>query len=378
MKRLMRLFSLLLLAAILAPGCAKQSLEPRREMGAVVEAPQAKALEADRSGQKPAVEEGPEKEAPAGEAVTVAPAVPAGATKKSRDAKPEIPLAGLLHASAGEALVSLPPDLKFILPNRAYKGEPFVLKIRSGQLEKAVIRWEGKTLTLHAGKDGQEKGGCEALLSVGLTEKAEQLPLTVTLTLDGRDVAFKCQVPTGQRRYAVQKLKVDPRFVTPPEEEKPRIERERKVMAQVLSQVTPVKYWRLPMKRPVPGEVTSLYGLRRVFNGEERGSHRGLDLNGAAGDPIHACDNGRVVLVADHYYSGQVVVVDHGLGVFTIYLHMSGFNVSEGQMVSRGDVLGFVGATGRVTGPHLHLSLNVLQNSVNPDVYLEKQYVGAR
>ena len=127
------------------------------------------------------------------------------------------------------------------------------------------------------------------------------------------------------------------------------------------------------MQRPVPGATTSQYGLRRVFNDQARNPHRGLDLRGGEGDPIHAADDGVVVLVSDHYYGGKTVVVDHGLGVLTAYLHLSGFNVDKGQRVRRGDVIGSVGSTGRVTAPHLHLSLYVMGVSINPLPLLAKE-----
>ncbi len=93
--------------------------------------------------------------------------------------------------------------------------------------------------------------------------------------------------------------------------------------------------------------------------------HKGLDLDAEAGDAIHAADNGIVSLVSDHYYGGKTLVIDHGLGVFTVYLHLSAFHAAAGQTVKRGDVIGAIGNTGRSTAPHLHLSLYVLGESVD-------------
>jgi murein DD-endopeptidase MepM/ murein hydrolase activator NlpD len=151
-----------------------------------------------------------------------------------------------------------------------------------------------------------------------------------------------------------------------------KIKRDRMEMRAAVGAVTGRQYWSLPMLRPVPGEVTSLYGLRRVFNGQSRNPHKGLDLDAKQGDPVYAADDGVVVLVSDHYYGGNTVVVDHGLGVLTAYLHLSDFNVNVGQQVKRGDAVGFIGSTGRVTGPHLHLSLYVMGESINPLPLLSK------
>ena len=90
-----------------------------------------------------------------------------------------------------------------------------------------------------------------------------------------------------------------------------------------------------------------------------------MDFDAKEGDPVAALDRGVVVLVANHYYSGNIVVVDHGLGVYSLYLHLSAFNVAEGQRVERGQTVGLIGSTGRVTGPHLHLSFAVLGDMVN-------------
>ena len=107
-----------------------------------------------------------------------------------------------------------------------------------------------------------------------------------------------------------------------------------------------------------------------MFNGQPRGLHRGLDLRGTEGTPIVACADGRVALTGDLYFSGNVVYINHGEGVFTAYLHMSKILVAQGQPVRKGEVIGLVGATGRVTGPHLHLSLLVQGVSVDPQPFL--------
>jgi len=189
----------------------------------------------------------------------------------------------------------------------------------------------------------------------------------------GKAERFNANVAIDRREYPVQKLTVEPKFVSPPANIEEKIKQDRAEMRAALSNSSAQRYWNLPMLRPVPGVVTSQYGLRRVFNDQARNPHRGLDLRGGEGDPIFAADDGRVVLVSDHYYAGKIVVIDHGLRVFTAYLHLSGFNVADGQRVRRGDVIGFVGSTGRVTGSHLHLSLYVMGESINPLPLLTKE-----
>ena len=271
----------------------------------------------------------------------------------------------LLLASAGRD-ASLPqPEAGFALqaPDRAWAGEPFLVSFAAAGLRSLEVQWNGKRLTLSPERDG---GACQALLAVSLTEKAASLPLVLSARwADGRVERFTADLPVGKRNYPVQRLKVPPKYVTPPPEEQERIKRDRAQLRAAISKISPVRYWSLPMLRPVPGEVTSLYGLRRVFNGQARNPHKGVDFDGREGDPVAALDRGVVVLAANHYYSGNIAVVDHGLGVFSIYLHLSGFAVTEGQRIERGQTVGFIGSTGRVTGPHLHLSFAVSGDMVN-------------
>ncbi|MBG3878486.1 M23 family metallopeptidase, partial [Desulfovibrio oxamicus] len=121
----------------------------------------------------------------------------------------------------------------------------------------------------------------------------------------------------------------------------------------------------------VPGGVSSLFGLRRVFNGEPRAPHRGLDLRGEAGELVKACAAGRVALAENHYFAGNSVYIDHGMGVVSMYFHLSAMDVTPGQMVAQGQLIGRVGSTGRVTGPHLHFGMAVLGDMVDPQVLLD-------
>ena len=271
----------------------------------------------------------------------------------------------LLLASAGRDASQPQPEAGFALqvPSRIWAGEPFLISFAAAGLRSLEVQWNGKRLAISPERDG---GACQALLAVSLAEKSASLPLSLsTRWADGRVERFTADLPVGKRKYPVQRLKVAPKYVNPPPEVQERINRDRAQLGAAISKISPVRYWSLPMLRPVPGEVTSRYGLRRVFNGQARNPHKGVDFDGKEGDPVAALDRGVVVLAANHYYSGNIVVVDHGLGVFSIYLHLSGFNVTEGQRIERGQTVGFIGSTGRVTGPHLHLSFAVLGDMVN-------------
>jgi murein DD-endopeptidase MepM/ murein hydrolase activator NlpD len=124
--------------------------------------------------------------------------------------------------------------------------------------------------------------------------------------------------------------------------------------------------WSKPFAVPIPGGSGTNFGHRRIFNGQARAPHAGADLKASTGTPILSTNRGRVVLARDLFYTGNTVVLDHGLGIYTIYAHLSKINVKPGTMVENGALLGLAGATGRVTGPHLHWSARVQGARVDP------------
>jgi hypothetical protein len=159
------------------------------------------------------------------------------------------------------------------------------------------------------------------------------------------------------REWDETTLNVAPQYSSPPPEVQDRIARDRRQIRAVLDHASPEWLLDGAFESPRPFDVTAAYGQKRVFNGELQSRHTGLDLRGQVGVPVHASGRGRVVLVGDFYFSGNGVFLDHGLGVYTGYFHLSEILVSEGDLVETGDLIGRAGATGRVTGPHLHWSL---------------------
>lgn len=240
-------------------------------------------------------------------------------------------------------------------------GEPFVLDFHGGiTVEDLEVVWLDKTIPL-AGQGDK----AQLLLAVPLGSKEKQLPLLIRNN-DGYRV-YSTMIQVQKKEYPSQSLKVEPRYVNPPQDELDRIVRERDKNRAIYATITPARYWELPLQRPLPGIITSEFGVSRIFNGEPRSRHTGVDFRGAEGVEIRSLAAGKVVLAEDQYYSGNVVIVDHGFGTYTVYCHMSAFKVQEGDMVEAGQLLGLVGMTGRVTGPHLHLSMMVLGQSVTPE-----------
>jgi murein DD-endopeptidase MepM/ murein hydrolase activator NlpD len=167
------------------------------------------------------------------------------------------------------------------------------------------------------------------------------------------------------RQFRTRTLTVDPAFVTPPESAADRIAQESRDLAAIYTRRTAVA-WPAPFLRPVRHSANSAFGTRSVFNTELRNIHSGADFASPPGTPVKAPGAGDVVLARDLYFSGNSVVIDHGNGVISLLAHLSSIDVAAGDVVRAGTIVGRVGATGRVTGPHLHWSVRLNDARVDP------------
>jgi murein DD-endopeptidase MepM/ murein hydrolase activator NlpD len=258
-------------------------------------------------------------------------------------------------------------DIRIFMPASAGTGEAVPVVVEARQARNFVFVWRGRTLTVPAIK-GPEGSSARMLLPVPLDEKAEQLSLRVSV--EGLSSARQ-DIRIVQKKYPVQELKLARAYVDPPPEVQARIAEEARRVREVLGIFSLRRHWQLPMQRPVPGEVSSPFGVRRVLNGQPRSRHRGLDLRGAEGTPVLAMTDGTVALAEELYFTGNVVYLDHGLGLFSVYAHLSAIDVRPGGQVSAGQAIGKVGSTGRSTGPHLHLGCYALGQAVDPVLLLE-------
>ena len=168
------------------------------------------------------------------------------------------------------------------------------------------------------------------------------------------------------KQFPRRVLKVAPDFVNPPPAQLARIEKDSEFMRSVYAHSASEPEWRGGLIRPVTEPANSSFGTRSVFNGEPRSPHSGTDFLSPAGTPIHAPAAGRVLAARDLFFTGNTVVIDHGLGVYSMLAHLSRIDVREGQTIAQGDRVGLVGATGRVTGAHLHWALRVGAARVDP------------
>jgi len=184
---------------------------------------------------------------------------------------------------------------------------------------------------------------------------------------DGRKRRQVETVDVRSKEFPTTRLTVEPKYVELSAENQARATHEREEIDAIYAELTPDAYWRESFRVPIPGTTGGRnFGNRRVFNDQPRAPHSGADLKAAAGTEIHAANRGRVVLAKELFYSGNAVFIDHGLGVYTVYLHLSEILVEPGSIVEQGQVVGLAGATGRVTGPHLHWGARIVDARVDP------------
>jgi murein DD-endopeptidase MepM/ murein hydrolase activator NlpD len=259
-------------------------------------------------------------------------------------------LAGFVFTAAGREVTS---NSCGVIPSAVPQGEVFRITC-TGTGQSA--RMNGRTVRLFPQTGGQELG----LMPVPVLEKAGEYPLEV-LKADGT-VLRTVTVRVLDGHYPKQNVTIE----TSTAELKPSPGEQERVHA-FMEALSPERYWGDQIQLPVPGCLTSRFGVQRLFNGKPTGNvHLGLDQRGANGTPIHAVGAGVVRIVRDFNLRGGTVAIDHGQGVESIYMHMSKTAATEGQHVSASDVIGYIGATGRANGPHLHWTLYVNGVAVNP------------
>ena len=176
--------------------------------------------------------------------------------------------------------------------------------------------------------------------------------------------------------YGESRITIDnPTFVSPTLEERERASAEYLLVQKLIAQQTEQLTFDLEFISPVDTLITSPYGKKRFINDAPRSPHLATDIRGKEGTPIVAPKDGRAVLVANHFYGGNIVILDHGGGLLSSYSHMQKHNILEGELVKKGTVIGFVGSTGRVTGPHLHWTIYLNKNRINPELFIELDYL---
>jgi murein DD-endopeptidase MepM/ murein hydrolase activator NlpD len=193
-------------------------------------------------------------------------------------------------------------------------------------------------------------------------------PGSYSVEIESADSTTRTTYPLAvkARRFPTRTLTVDPDLVTPPPQEMARIAREAERLRRLWESPAGPRIWEGAFIRPVPDPANSSFGTRSIYNGQPRSPHGGTDFLSGTGRAIKAPNAGRIVLAEPLYFTGGTVVIDHGLGLLSLFAHLSSIGVREGDLVKTGDVIGEVGATGRVTGPHLHWAVRLAGARVDP------------
>lgn len=250
------------------------------------------------------------------------------------------------------------------IPQRPSPGQIFRVRV-AGAAPKGALELRLGPRAFSLWPDGE--AGWEGFAALDRDETAPSRELfVVDVFPQGEQLLGIAEVSVEPREYGIQELKVDEAMVTLSPAAAQRAERENTVIRAVLAARSAERLWSPPFVAPTPGEVSGPFGVRRVFNGKPKNYHNGLDIAAPRGASVTASAAGRVALVGNYFYTGNTVLVDHGLGLYTAYFHMDSAAVVDGERVEAGTVLGLVGSTGRSTGPHLHWGVYLAGVRVDP------------
>jgi murein DD-endopeptidase MepM/ murein hydrolase activator NlpD len=265
------------------------------------------------------------------------------------------------------------PDITLSLPAASASQGGLLLAelVARMSLSDVQMRFDGEEIPSWGvgGSDRSERKlwAWHGLVAVDLEKAAGDYALVLTaLQASGEKISCELGVHVTAGKFPTESLKVAPQFVEPNPEQLERAKSEQRRLREIYATRTAEKLWHGKFRAPLDGVTSGAnFGRRRVLNGEPSSPHTGVDFPAPTGTPVHAAQAGRVVLAEPLYFSGNTVLIDHGLGVYTLYGHLSQIAVTAGDKLSTGAVLGKVGATGRVTGPHLHWGLTVNRAHVN-------------
>jgi hemin uptake protein HemP len=241
-------------------------------------------------------------------------------------------------------------------PKQIKPGAAFMVRIRTDSNVRGEIRFNGSRYMLY--REG------DLLLSL-IPSPIDMKPGTYPVSINLGKKEYTLSVRVIPYKFRTIELTLPESKVTLSPEDQKRVEREFILQRKIWEKFS-ARQWNGSFILPLDTEISTEFGVKRILNGKKISIHRGIDLKGKEGTPVRAINSGRAVLCRDLFYGGNTIIIDHGTGLYSIYMHLSGFNIKEGDTVKKGQIIGFVGKTGRVTGPHLHLSVKLNGMSINP------------
>jgi len=266
-------------------------------------------------------------------------------------------------------------SLKIIVPTKKIaNGDVLLLQIMAGNLKPPVSKMQiDFNRTTYRVNRHPLKGDGAYFALVGIPYHTKPGAQTLTLKYADPNGYQTRQIPIDVvgGKYRTDVLKVDSRRVDPNKKDRKRANHEHQEVKHIYASGSTARIWAGPFQMPVGNEISSSYGNRRVFNGKLKSYHNGLDFRSPKGTPVYATNSGIVRVAKNLFYSGNAVIMDHGTEIFTIYAHLSKIKVAVGQRIEKGHLIGLTGATGRVSGPHLHWGVKVNGVAVNPLQFVE-------
>lgn len=245
-------------------------------------------------------------------------------------------------------------------PRSLNPGDIFIVKIRS-PLESPVTAEINKRVLAFS--------SCGADCSYAIGAIAVETPPGVYPLI----IRFKHKRPIIKslrvKKFSFREISIklpEEMVILSPEDEA-RAQAEERLLKSIWTKRSQ-RLWKGRFIKPIPGNISTQYGVKRIINDKKISIHKGVDFKSIEGQPVMAVNNGRVVLVKELFFGGKTVVIDHGDELFSVYMHLSEYKVNEGDLVSKGEIIGLAGSTGRVTGPHLHFTFKISDISVNPEV----------
>ena len=250
-------------------------------------------------------------------------------------------------------------------PARVVNGAPVLFRVTTPKPVQSLSgRWLNHDFLFRF--DEQQKAWF-GLAGASLETKPGSYPLEITSEPGtGKAINYKISIVVHRQSYPKVMLKVAGRYTAPSPEEQHQIEQDKALKTKAFATVSTQQEWQGAFAAPVQAPVSDVFGVQRVFNGSVQSTHQGLDFRVTTGTPVSAINSGKVLLARPLFFEGNCVVLDHGQGLLTLYLHLSEFSVKEGDAVEKGQQIGKSGGTGRATGPHLHLAVRWQGIYLNP------------
>jgi murein DD-endopeptidase MepM/ murein hydrolase activator NlpD len=254
-------------------------------------------------------------------------------------------------------------------PGVIANGSPCLFRVKSRRGLKSLSgEWQGRSVFFNF---DERDGTWYGLAGVGVDTVGGRSLLTLEATTDsGAQFSYVHPVRIGRVKYRTVTLRVPAQYTEPDAETLARIEKEQELKKEIFAKVTPSRLWSEGFQAPVDNRATGEFGVRRTFNHKIQSVHQGEDFRAETGTPVGAMNSGVVIVARDMFFEGGFVVIDHGQGLSTLYMHLSEIKVREGDGVAKGQIIGLSGATGRATAPHLHVGVRWRGIYLDPSVLL--------